>query len=499
MLAFILLSSVFSTLLNASLSLQRIDAIADLCGITTGYFADSPYAPFKSPTVSELESFAWSLSEMWDENESALYVLTRLAKLVDEKDENGDLSVAARIIRTYSQQSDARKVYISAVEVEGSDDQDDGQSDGLVYDQRRAKKGPAAANISMDDELEKLYLKGNTVAADSRVSKMIQTRWTNMKQAINDLEISAMKGNFKLLSGLIKVGSSHRTLKFIAPELKAGIAAKFLSLNKLNLDPISTKWLLTMDTYREDQLKLVKTIEKLMTKRGQMSLNFIQSNPKNNLIQLVGKVVDIARTSGHEEFSEKYFENVFSVDGSTSLSGISETFYKKMNIKKRGLDDDAEEEAVTVLKNGKKDEAKVIYKAADNGKKSEAELKAAEEPKKVEAEVVPETNGHTNAQNTGDHPDNHDNYFEEKEKREEEIDMLIYENNTDPLYDGDGVYDAQEQERDHAAWIVIAILVGLIVGVAIGSYVYLRVRRARRNRTMVVVEAALEGTTAMAA
>ena len=561
------------TIAQVGLSLERVDAIADLCGIVTKYFADSPYETFESPEVILMNSFAWEISEMWDKNESSLYVLTRLATLVEERDENGKLSSTARIIRTYAQQSDARTVFTTTIE-EDSDDNQDESTSGLFFGQRGAKQGA-------DDEIEKLYQRGRKNEADAKLAKMIQTRWTNMQQAIKDIEISGKKGNFNVLSGLIKIGSNHRTLKYIAPELKAGIGAKFLALDKLELDQISTKWLLTMDTYREDQLKLVKLIEKHMKINGQFSTNFLQSRKYNDFVQLIGEVVGVARSSGKEEFSRNYFKDVELVD-ENKLAALAEELYKKVEMKEKA---EAEAEAAGLHKvaikifemdkSAAKEEVKkevkevakvteiadrktVVSKIPETQTAETVQIKSVietaetvavetkahiETPKAVAIEeptqkavavetpkslietpkaavvevpkaeddmhmpnnvtpinvtpIIPQQEVNNNSNNQTETVHSKDNYFEEREKNEEEIDQLIYENNSDPLYDNDGVYDEQEQKRDRAAWLVVAILMGLIVGTAVGSYVYLRVRRARRNRTMLVVNGALAGAAQM--
>ena len=564
------------TIAQVGLSLERVDAIADLCGIATKYFADSPYETFESPEVIMMNSFAWEISEMWDKNESSLYVLTRLATLVEERDENGKLSSTARIIRTYAQQSDARTVFTTTIEEDYDDNEDDSTS-GLFFGQRGVKQGA-------DDEIEKLYQRGRKNEADAKLAKMIQTRWTKMQQAIKDIEISGKKGNFNVLSGLIKIGSSHRTLKYIAPELKAGIGAKFLALDKLELDQISSKWLLTMDTYREDQLKLVKLIEKHMKINGQFSTNFLQTRKNNDLVQLIGEVVGVARSSGKEEFSKNYFKDVELVD-ENKLAALAEELYKKVEIKEKA---EAEAEIAglqkvaikifemdkSVAKEEVKEVAKVteitdrktvaskipdtqtaetvqiksVIETAEPVQAVAVETKAfIETPKAIAVEeatqkavavetpkslietpkatvvdevpkaeddtytpnnvtpiirnnvtpIIPQQEVNNNANNQTETVHSKDNYFEEREKNEEEIDQLIYENNSDPLYDNDGVYDEEEQKRDRAAWLVVAILMGLIVGTAVGSYVYLRVRRARRNRTMLVVNGALAGAAQM--
>ena len=579
-----ILFTFFSKSINANLTIERVDAIADLCSIATRYFADSPQDLFDAPGVAAMNAFARTISEMWDENESSLYVLTRLAKLVDERDENGDLSVAARVIRAYEQQSNARQIYETIFA--SSDNKEEGL-EGLNFGLGNSNR---RNDTEIDDELEKMYTEGNSVEADYKLSKLIQSRWTSIQRAINDIEISARKGNFHVLSGLIKVGSDHPSLKSIAPEIKAGIATKFLSLKRLQLDQISAKWLLTMDTFREDQLKLVKIIEKAMKRRGQMSLNFIGNNLQNNLLQLIGEVINVSRENSKNEFSISYFDEIDSVDEEDlalapenrsinnqdalyktmidTKSNNQRVFYKNIDAKSNNnryslyktVDKNSNYNRYSlhkmVDKKSKNNQDSLNRKTKSKDKrapylKSVTFIERAKEVDELEskpfyekvlntregkstknlensdnANIKPETKVNTqntvndtpiltkiepnsnpqpssiNSQTSGNTHENDSspkNYFEEKEKTEEEIDKLIYENNKDPLYDDDGVYDAQEQNRDETAWIVIAILMGLIIGTALGSYIYLRIRRARRNRTMLVVNGALEGTSILTA
>lgn len=470
---FIILSLKFVV---ASLTLERIDSIADLCGIAVKHLSDSPYEAFDSTDVNIMNEFAWSVSEMWNENESALYVLTRLAKLADERDEEGNFTPPARVIRSFSQQSDARKIYMTTMA--GSDEPNSFGDGASLYESRKKN--------SVDDEIEKMYLKGMTVEADARLSKLIQKRWDTMQEAIKDIESSAKKGNFNVLSGFIRIGSKHRALKFIAPELKAGLGAKLLSLKRVQLDPTSSKWLLSIDTYREDQLKLVKLLEKYVKRHGIMTQNYLRLHQKNSLVQLFNEIADVIRVGGKEEFSSNYFNDVDSVDGQ-SVSGKYEQFYKKMDTK--SIKNEEEEEEISDHKVNPFIEDVFDLEANYKKSSSAATNKTSAEDDSKSPSVPKASNDQTSAG---------ENYFEEKQKREEEIDKLIYENNTDPLYDDDGVYDQEEQKRDRKAWIVIAILMGLIVLMAITSYVYLRIRRANRNRTMLVVNGALEGIPATA-
>ena len=76
--------------------------------------------------------------------------------------------------------------------------------------------------------------------------------------------------------------------------------------------------------------------------------------------------------------------------------------------------------------------------------------------------------------------------------RENELDRAIAENKGDENYDSDGIYDDQEKASDAIGQLTALILVSLIIVTALGTYVFLRSRRARRNRTILMVNGALE-------
>ena len=163
------------TIAQVGLSLERVDAIADLCGIATKYFADSPYETFESPEVILMNSFAWEISKCGTKWIVAVCV-DEVGYTCGGAGREWEASSTARIIRTYAQQSDARTVFTTTIE-EDSDDNQDESTSGLFFGQRGAKQGA-------DDEIEKLYQRGRKNEADAKLAKMIQTRWTNMQQAI---------------------------------------------------------------------------------------------------------------------------------------------------------------------------------------------------------------------------------------------------------------------------------------------------------------------------
>ena len=158
---------------------------------------------------------------------------------------------------------------------------------------------------------------------------------------------SVEKGNFNVLSGLIKIGSNHRTLKYIAPELKAGISAKFLALDKLELDQISTEMVIDNGHVQEDQLKLVKLIEKHMKINGQFSTNFLQSRKYNDFVQLIGKKLWVLPVPVAKRIQQKLFQRTLSLWMRTKLAALAEELYKKVEMKGR---QEAEAEAAGYIK-----------------------------------------------------------------------------------------------------------------------------------------------------
>lgn len=439
---------------RTELTLERIDAIADLSALAKKYFSEEPNLRYGEPEAKMMNAFAWSVSDMWDENESALYVLTRLAKLIDERDANGELTVPARVIRSFAEKSEARKVYFTTFESSNA---------AFLMDSTESTE---------ENAIEKLYLNGREAEADAKVVKMIQERWNDAEKAFWDIETAAKEGNFNLMSALIKIGSNHRALKFMAPEWKAGLIIKLLSLPRAEIQASTAKWLVTMETYREDQLKLVKTIEKALKKRsemGQEKMSTLQQGSKNNLVQVFGEVETIMNGK-KTEYSEDYFSGIASIDGNE----VSKALYKKMK---------------TTPKSPKNTKS---LKSTGNAKSVKATRQDLPQEKAVEQPQQPEQPSVVSAQTAQEQDGKDRNFFEEQEKLEKELDQAIYENNSDPVYDDDGIYDDDEKERDRVAQLIVLIIIGAIITTAVGTYVYLRVRRARRNRTILVVTEALE-------
>jgi hypothetical protein len=141
------------------------------------------------------------------------------------------------------------------------------------------------------------------------------------------------------------------------------------------------------------------------------------------------------------------------------------------------------------LKQNKLEKAvKVVETKEENKSIEQAEKdEQTEQAEQTEQKIKPEQ-----TEASKEKTEHERNYFDQKEEREREIDKAIYEANDDPLYDNDGVYDDNEKKTDRVAQIIVIAIIASIIATAIGTYVYLRARRARRNRTMLVVTEALE-------
>jgi hypothetical protein len=451
---------------RTELTLERIDAIADLSDIAKKFFSEEPNLKYEEPDAKMMNAFAWSISEMWDDKESALYVLTRLAKLVDEKDANGELTVPARVIRSFAENSEARKVYITTAESSGA-----AMITSSSYD----------TETKEEEEIERLYMTGNEDEANIKVSKLIEKRWNSVENTLEDIEMAAKNGQFNLMSALIKQGANRDTLKFMAPELKASLIIKLLSLPSAQIQPSTAKWLLTMDTYREDQLKLVKTIEKALKKRSGTGKEKAMQTIKNNLLEVFGEVESIESRKRASELKSDYFNGIASIDVET----LSKPFYKNTN-PPRTLKN---QKLTKNLKQNKLEKAVKVVETKEENKSIEQAEKAekTEQAEQTEQKIKPEQ-----TEASKEKTEHERNYFDQKEEREREIDKAIYEANDDPLYDNDGVYDDNEKKTDRVAQIIVIAIIASIIATAIGTYVYLRARRARRNRTMLVVTEALE-------
>lgn len=454
-----------ASVIKAELSLERIDAIADLSALATKYFSEDPNAFYSEPDAKMVNAFAWSVSEMWDEYESALYVLTRLAKLVDDRGSDGELSIPARAIRSFAEKSEARRVYMTTVEsstsqfVMGSSEPD--------------------ANDRLESVIENLYICGSEAEADAKVVEMIQERWINGEGALKSIEKVANEGKFYLMNALIKIGSNHPSLKLMAPEWKASLCLKILSLPNAQIHPSTAKWLLTMETYREDQLKLVKTIEKALKKRADMGEEKMMKSlrEKNNLKQIFGEIETIMsaeKTTTPSALKEDYFHGVSSID---DLGSGSKAFYKKMKSSPK-------QKGQKSIKMVEKKAEKRAEKELDTETQNQAEQQVQVNQEQPEQQVNQEKNANPHKGEI--------DFFEEQRKQDEAIEKIVYDTNTEPLYDDDGVYDDDERRRDRTCQIVVVSLIGVIIASAVGTYIYLRARRARRNRTMLVVTEALE-------
>lgn len=439
MLKFLIIILNISFLVKCELTLERINAISDLSAIALKYFSLQPRMEFSSPDAKVMNAFAWSVSDMWDENESALYVLTRLANLVDERDESsGQLSMTARVIRSFAEQAG---VY--------------GSEEGRVKEEEEVKRESRTQVGSGDEELEQMYLRGEDKAADLRVTRLINIRWTSLEQAINDIETAAKQDHPNLMSAMIRLGSEHPTLKFIAPELKAGLSLRLLSLPKMKLKPETARWLLTMETYREDQQKLVRTLEKSLKNR---QVEKSMRTTSNDLLQLFSDVEEI-RTMAEKAMRGE----------ATGQSG---------EVKGQLVEVKGQEQTKT-----------------DDSQQSQTQLQSQSQTQN-QSQTQPQSQNQpqsqTQSQNQAQNQQPKQNYFEEQEKREDELDNFIATTKKDEGFDDDGVYTKEEAERDRVGQLIALILVSVIITGAIGTYLYLRMRRARRNRTMLVVNGAVE-------
>ena len=427
-IALIITFGIFQ-LISATLTLERLDAIADLSALALKYFSQFPTdTRHDDPEDTEMSSFAWSVSDMWDEYESGLYVLSRFSNFVDERDEStGQFSLAARVIRTFADQSEARR-----------------SKSNLEFIKRDSSSG----NQQKDND-EQMYLRERKEEADEKekVTRLIQNRWTDMEKAIADIEAAGRNGHMSILKAMIRLGSNHDSLKFITPELKADLAIKFMSLPEMKLDPILAKWLLTMNTYREDQLKLVKCIESSL----QLEKRRIGGGTKNGLIQMFTELEGILKNSEIVSI-EKFYKSGKGVDGGSKVGDTNSNTPDPI------------------------DDVNLINS------------------------TLPSTNTSTIFANTDINPstpqtkskNKSNSYFEEMNDRENELDRAIAENKGDENYDSDGIYDDQEKASDAIGQLTALILVSLIIVTALGTYVFLRSRRARRNRTILMVNGALE-------
>jgi hypothetical protein len=443
---------VFSCV-KGELTLERIDAIADLSSLAEKFFSDHPNAAFAEPDANTVNAFAWAISNMWDETDSALYVLTRLAHLVDERDEAGNFSIPSRVIRSFSIQSEARRVYFTTTE---SSEASEGE----------AKAEQATGELG---KIEGLYRNGDEQEkGDLRVKRWIETKWDSIERAVSDIETCGVKGHFKVLGAFIRFGSQSKTLKYIAPELKASLCLKFLSVPEFEVDPVTARWLLTMDTYREDQIRLVHLIETGIQK-GSTMMGLASPSSSNSLLEIMEELKEIEEV---EEINSKRHE----ADEEEGEDNEEEN---------EDIDEENDEFIEGSLKNYKTfANNSSLYKNTNidsDGKKEETGAGATVTTDTEEGTVHEEDSVVANRKG----------YFEEQQRREEETDLHNNEQRQDINFDNDGEWDDQEKAESRTAVIVAGSLIAFIIFSALASYAYLRMRRARRNRTLIVVSEAL--------
>lgn len=312
------------------------------------------------------------------------------------------------------------------------------------------------------ETIEALYKRGKEEKADSKIKNWIDSNWTGIDRALEDIEASGMAGRFKVMGALIRFGSAHRSLKYIAPELKASLCLKFLTMSNFEVDPFSARWLLTMDTYREDQIRLVHLIETNVQGRTFHKM----TRGSNTLMEVMEELESILFAGNARNYSEDTLDEEFIEDDKQDI----EAFYD---------DNDNEVEENPIMKEYKTS----LYKNI----KSDSQATAVEAPEveprdaavegKVQEEAVDSVHGQ--------------NFFEDERRREEETERNNSGERTDINFDNDGIWDDQEKAEDRVGMIIAGSLILFIICVALGSYAYLRMRRARRNRTLIVATQAL--------
>lgn len=268
-----------------ALGLERMDAIVDLSFLAHKYFAESYVDEIdedeSSVSGAAITAFVLKLSQLWDETGSRAYALLRLAQLIDDQDADGQLSMMAQIIRVLAQRGYQRR--------ETSDDMEEGRVVGTSSDDELGltaslqhayyKRSDAAMGNELSLEaqmIEQKYRDGHMQAADELVQAWIQRRWVNEEAAeetrlvtsYTDISEAGVRGHHALLSAFIRLGRTHTRLLDFSPEAKAAIVANLIDLPDFRLTPVVMKWLLTVETYREDQLKLLELVEQALEKTG---------------------------------------------------------------------------------------------------------------------------------------------------------------------------------------------------------------------------------------
>lgn len=292
---------------NNNLTLERIDAISDLSAIAEKYFAEEFEWERGADLSSQITtSMIFSLSELWKESGSTAYTLTRLAQLIDEKDEEGKLSLKARVIRVLAERSNDRKVYMTTTMEE--EERDSGSGSGGVgeVDDESEELGRYRNDVKRETAkykssqipstelareaylIEIMYRRGSVKEADEKVKRWIRSRWIYREEekeqgkglitAFTDINESGTRGHYLLLSAFIRLGRDESKLLDFTPEAKAAIVVNLLKLPNFKIAPSTLKWLITVDTYKEDQIKLLRLIEHGLDK-GQFMKNNYDSLP----------------------------------------------------------------------------------------------------------------------------------------------------------------------------------------------------------------------------
>ena len=499
-LVFILLSNNVKT----ELTLERINGIADLAGLAKKYFSDEPNLKYVEPNVKALNSFAWAISDLWDENNSGLYVLSRMATMIDQKDGN-EMSLFARIIRSFADRSLVRKVH------ESTQDDPSFHHDGN--------------NVNANElgEIEKLYLKFNDAKAEKeandRIKSRIQSQWTDSGRVFDDLKGSAVYGYFNVFNGLIKMGGS---VPFITPEAKIDLNNLLLSLPNLKLKPSTFKWLIAMENYKEDQIHVVEEIEKAHKESITGKLR------KNILFELLEEVKEITnRTSGTPGIKKNEILNDNSLEEALKKMKSrryrsrkeKENSYEKKNYEYFQSSSDyysSDHSFKPFLKNNiniKSVRISEPHKSESSTKKSQknssSNASGAINTKSLKVNSNPEAvdSKPTEASRNADDlkiksaaeqeaenkiiSQSEDRHITQEEKEGQEVDKILSEEPNPNQYDNDGVWDDQEKEQDRRATLVVAIVIGIIVMVSVGLYLFLKMRMVRRNRTVMIASTAL--------
>lgn len=304
----------------AFVSLQRMDAIADLAALALKYFSEDKYLEQANyvktvfATSEAVTAVAMELSSIWDESGSAAYTLTRMAKLIDERGDAGaQFSTVARIIRAMASSSLERNVHMS---VAGSEDDfeydfSSGSEDGYFLSNDLYKSGQGAFDKNLW-RIEQLYRSGELEAADELVEQWISERWSppgkawlvEPSVAFNDINEAAVCGHYATLSAFSLLGRQSGALENVSSQQKASIAKNLMNATDAQLAPAVMKWLLTVETFREDQLTLLQAIEeaaKVSLKNGrrnsitELFAELEQIPQENDVKRLLESVVEVEK------------------------------------------------------------------------------------------------------------------------------------------------------------------------------------------------------------